>query len=86
MSASLHANTGEVLLMSLRESDRAGVAVVVRDTGPGIDSVELAMQDGYSTANGLGLGLSSARRLTDEFELTTAAGGGTVIIMKKWSR
>jgi anti-sigma regulatory factor (Ser/Thr protein kinase) len=82
----LHATAGEILLGTLRESDRRGVAVMARDHGPGMQSVELALRDGYSSARGLGLGLSSARRLTDEFDLLTAPGQGTTVIVKKWAR
>jgi serine/threonine-protein kinase RsbT len=80
-----HAEAGEVLL-DVVTNDRglAGVVVVARDRGPGIPDVELAMQDGYSTAGGLGLGLPSARRLVDEFELVGGAGRGATVIMRKW--
>jgi len=81
-----HATAGEILLGTLRDADRRGVVVVARDRGPGVSDVDLAMQDGYSSAKGLGLGLSSARRLVDEFELITAASRGTTVILKKWSQ
>jgi serine/threonine-protein kinase RsbT len=81
-----HAEAGEVLLdVVTNDRGRAGVVVVARDRGPGIPDVELAMQDGYSTAGGLGLGLPSARRLVDEFELVGGAGRGATVIMRKWS-
>jgi serine/threonine-protein kinase RsbT len=57
---------------------------VARDAGPGIDDVELALRDGYSTGEGLGLGLPGARRLVDEFAIDTAPGRGTVVTMVKW--
>jgi serine/threonine-protein kinase RsbT len=68
------------------EGTRAGIEVVATDDGPGIANVELAMQDGYTTGNGLGLGLPGTRRLVDEFELETSPGAGTRIRMVKWNR
>ena len=69
-----YAGEGEVALRVLEDGGRAGIEVVASDEGPGIADVELAMQDGYTTGNGLGLGLPGARRLVDEFELRTALG------------
>jgi serine/threonine-protein kinase RsbT len=80
-----HAEAGEIVLdVVLNDRGRPGVAVVARDRGPGIPDVELAMRDGYSSAGGLGLGLPSARRLVDEFELVGGAGQGATVIMRKW--
>jgi serine/threonine-protein kinase RsbT len=81
----VHANAGELVLRAVKEVHRHGVVVVVRDKGPGIANIEQALRDGYSTGRGLGLGLSSAKRLMDEFELASAAGGGTTVTMKKWA-
>jgi len=58
--------------------------VVARDQGPGIGDIALALQDGYSTSGGLGLGLPGARRLMDEFEIESQVGKGTTVTMKKW--
>lgn len=65
---------------------RAGVRVTFSDHGSGIADVSLALTDGWTTGSGLGLGLSGARRLVDEFELTTEAGAGTCVVVTKWSR
>jgi serine/threonine-protein kinase RsbT len=65
---------------------RAGVRVAFSDHGPGIGDIDLALTDGWTTGNGLGLGLSGARRLVDEFELTTEPGSGTSVVVTKWSR
>jgi serine/threonine-protein kinase RsbT len=81
-----YAGEGEVALRTLNSGGRRGVEVVATDNGPGIDDVELAMQDGYTTGNGLGLGLPGTRRLVDEFELDTTPGGGTKVRLVKWSR
>ena len=70
--------------MELVDEPRPGVRIVARDTGPGIADVERALADGYSTYNGLGLGLPGARRLMDEFSLTSELGLGTTVTMTKW--
>ncbi len=75
---------GEVLVHEVTQDGRHGVTVVVRDVGPGIPDIELAMQDGFSTYAGLGLGLPGARRLVDEFEVVTEARRGTTVTMTKW--
>jgi serine/threonine-protein kinase RsbT len=60
--------------------------VVFTDGGPGIPDLDLAMTEGWTSGDGLGLGLSGARRLVDEFELTSAPGTGTSVTVSKWSR
>jgi serine/threonine-protein kinase RsbT len=81
-----YAGEGEVALRVRREGSRHGIEVEATDDGPGIANVELAMQDGYTTGNGLGLGLPGTRRLVDDFELDTTPGVGTRIRMVKWTR
>jgi serine/threonine-protein kinase RsbT len=81
-----YAGEGEVALRVLNDGDRVGIEVVATDEGPGIDDVELAMQDGFTTGNGLGLGLPGTRRLVDEFEIRTAPGDGTEVRLVKWTR
>lgn len=78
------ATRGEVLISVVTENERKGVTVVVRDVGPGIPDVQRAVQDGYSTYGGLGLGLPGARRLMDEFEIVSEVGKGTTVTMTKW--
>ncbi len=80
----VHAGRGDVSLDIIEDRGRRGVIVVVRDDGPGIAEPALAMQDGYSTANGLGLGLSSAQRLVDKLDLVSVVGRGTTVVLKKW--
>jgi serine/threonine-protein kinase RsbT len=65
---------------------RAGVRVAFEDAGPGIGDMDLALTDGWTTGSGLGLGLSGARRLVDEFSLTSEPGSGTTVVMTKWAR
>jgi serine/threonine-protein kinase RsbT len=81
-----YAVRGEVVLGRDERDGRPGIVVVARDNGPGIAQPELAMRDGYSTGNSLGLGLPGAKRLMDEFELASAPGVGTTVTMKKWLR
>ena len=81
-----YAGEGEVALRIVTAGGRDGVEVVAKDEGPGIADVELAMQDGYTTGNGLGLGLPGTRRLVDDFELRTRPGAGTTIRLVKWTR
>ena len=77
------AGSGEIIV-ELLDRPRRGVQVVARDTGPGIEDVERAMRDGYSTYHGLGLGLPGARRLMDEFAIVSELGRGTTVTMTKW--
>jgi serine/threonine-protein kinase RsbT len=84
----VHAGRGEVELSTVTSGsgDRSitGIEVIARDEGPGIPDIERAMQDGFSTGRGLGLGLPGARRLMDEFEISSEPGAGTTIVMRKW--
>lgn len=82
----VYARRGEVVLAPLEQHGRRGVLVVARDEGPGIPNPDLAMRDGWSTSHSLGMGLPGARRLMDEFELSSTPGKGTTITMKKWVR
>jgi serine/threonine-protein kinase RsbT len=81
-----YAVRGEVVLEIVQDGARRGIRVVAQDEGPGIDDVEKALSDGYSTGSGLGLGLPGARRLVDEFDIQTAPGAGTRVTLVKWTR
>jgi serine/threonine-protein kinase RsbT len=83
----VHGGGGELLLGTTRAADppRSGIIVTATDTGPGIAHVELALGDGYSTVGSLGLGLPSARRLVDEFEIRSTVGQGTTVTLRKWA-
>jgi serine/threonine-protein kinase RsbT len=65
---------------------RQGIRIVFQDQGPGIADLDLALTDGYTSGGGLGLGLSGARRLVDEFDIETAVGQGTTVTVTKWCR
>jgi len=82
----VYARRGEIILAPLELRGRRGIVVVARDEGPGIPDIDLAMRDGYSTGNSLGMGLPGAKRLMDEFELTSTLGQGTKVTVKKWVR
>jgi serine/threonine-protein kinase RsbT len=82
-----YAVRGEVLLSVVRDDNgREGIQVIARDEGPGIENVELALQDGYTSGGGLGLGLPGARRLVDDFAIETAPGAGTKVTLVMWAR
>jgi serine/threonine-protein kinase RsbT len=81
-----YAGRGRVELHRIDADGRRGIMIVASDQGPGIANLELAMRDGYSTGNSLGVGLPGARRLVDEFEITSTPGVGTTVILKKWLR
>lgn len=81
-----HAKGGEIQMNLFQQEGKHGIVVVARDEGPGILDIRLAMQDGYSTKRGLGLGLPGAKRLMDEFEIVSELGTGTTVTMKKWVR
>jgi len=81
-----YAARGEILLRLVNDNGKRGVEVVATDEGPGIPDLPLAMQDGYSTSGGLGLGLPGTRRLMDEFEIVSDFGKGTTVTVRRWKR
>jgi serine/threonine-protein kinase RsbT len=81
-----YAQRGEISVAIVEAGGRRGIRVVARDDGPGIEDLERALQDGYTTGGGLGLGLPGARRLVDEFEIDSAPGRGTTVTLVKWAR
>jgi serine/threonine-protein kinase RsbT len=82
-----YAKRGEVELSVVKdEAGREGIQVIARDQGPGIENLDLALQDGYTSGGGLGLGLPGARRLVDDFNIETAPGQGTTVTLVMWAR
>jgi len=75
---------GALRLEMLTHGDRRGLRLIFEDKGPGIADVEQALKDGFTTGHGLGLGLGGARRLVNEFSITSAPGEGTRITLTKW--
>ena len=78
-----YATKGEVSLSTLKNGQR-GLSITAVDEGPGIANLDQAMQNGYSSSGSLGLGLPGAKRMMDEFEISSEPGKGTTVRMKKW--
>lgn len=77
---------GMVLVQRLSDSVRQGLRLVFADDGPGIENIEQALRDGYTSGGGLGLGLGGAKRLVDEFDIDSRSGEGTAVALIKWKR
>lgn len=75
---------GEVRLEHLQERGRNGLRLTFTDQGPGIPDIELALKDGYTTGSGMGLGLSGAKRLSNEFDISSKVGEGTRVTITRW--
>jgi serine/threonine-protein kinase RsbT len=82
----LYAGQGDLVLTLAEQDGRLGIVLTATDDGPGIPDVAQAMQDGYSTSGGLGLGLPGVKRVVDEFDITSHVGRGTIVTAKKWKR
>lgn len=81
-----YAGQGIMRWVPLEDISRSGIELQFTDEGPGIPNLDLAMQEGYSTGGGLGMGLPGAKRLVDEFEIQSKVGQGTRIVLRKWRR
>src|SRR5512134_1356554 len=79
-----HGGGGGMRLQMLRENNRRGLRLAFEDRGPGIPDVEQAMKDGYTSVDGLGLGLGGARRLSHEFQISSTLGEGTRVTITRW--
>jgi serine/threonine-protein kinase RsbT len=75
---------GEVEIESVELGARKGVRLTFKDKGPGIPDIEQALKDGFTTGNGLGLGLGGARRLSNEFSIHSEPGHGTRVTIARW--
>jgi serine/threonine-protein kinase RsbT len=80
----IYGGGGEVFIELLDEGKRRGVRVVFEDRGPGIADIEQALRDGFTTGNGMGLGLGGAKRLVSDFEIVSAPGQGTRVTITQW--
>lgn len=83
-NALIYGGGGQCELEQVARDGRAAVHLVISDQGPGIEDIDRAMVDGYSSGNGLGLGLSGARRLVDDFAVRSQPGAGTTVELWKW--
>jgi serine/threonine-protein kinase RsbT len=79
-----HGGGGNVSVEVVSDGNRRGLRLAFEDQGPGIADIDLAMKDGYSSAGGLGLGLSGAKRLSNEFSIASVPGGGTRVAITRW--
>jgi serine/threonine-protein kinase RsbT len=79
-----YGNGGDVEIARMVDGARKGVRLTFSDQGPGIEDLEKALTDGYSTGGGLGLGLSGARRLSNEFTIDSVPGKGTRVMIARW--
>jgi serine/threonine-protein kinase RsbT len=80
----IYAGGGSVELELLDNGVRKGLQIVFEDQGPGIPDINKALQDGYTTGGGLGLGLGGAKRLVNDFEISSTPGSGTRIALRRW--
>lgn len=76
---------GTVRIQGLQDGGRRGLRLTFEDKGPGIPDIERALKDGYTTGNGLGLGLGGARRLSSEFAIESRPGEGTKVTIARWT-
>ena len=83
-NALIYGGGGEAEIQIVEEGSRKGLRLICLDQGPGIPDVELAMNDGYTTGHGLGLGLGGARRLVHDFEIVSQPGQGTRVALTRW--
>jgi serine/threonine-protein kinase RsbT len=81
-----YAKCGEIVIQVIHGSPRLGIQVIAHDQGPGIQDVQQALRDGFSTPGSLGLGLPGVKRLMDEFQIDSQENRGTTVIIKKWKR
>jgi serine/threonine-protein kinase RsbT len=80
-----YADGGDITIEVVTKGRDNGIRVIFRDEGPGIADIKLAMKDGYSTARSLGLGLPGAKRLVNDFSITSEVNKGTVVTIIKWA-
>lgn len=79
-----HGGGGTMSIETVNDGARRGLRLTFADAGRGIPDIALAMKDGYTTAGGLGLGLSGAKRLSNEFSISSAPGVGTRVVITRW--
>jgi serine/threonine-protein kinase RsbT len=82
----IHAGTGIMKWQRINSNNNVGIELIFEDYGPGIPDINQAMELGYSTMGGLGMGLPGSKRLMDEMEIQSEVGKGTVVVIRKWLR
>ena len=80
----VYAGRGEVEIQEVRNGVSDGIRVQARDNGPGIDDLDAALTDGFSTGKSLGLGLPGTRRIVDDFDIQSRPGEGVIVTITKW--
>lgn len=80
----IHGGGGKAILEIVKEGPKQGLQLVFEDAGPGISDIERAMQDGYTTGGGLGLGLGGSKRLCSDFAIESTVGVGTRVTITRW--
>ncbi|WP_225895988.1 anti-sigma regulatory factor [Dendronalium phyllosphericum] len=80
----IYGDGGTVKLEALEEGRRRGLRLTFEDQGPGIADIDLALKDGFTSGNGLGMGLSGTKRLVNEFNIISRVGEGTCVTITKW--
>lgn len=80
----VHGFGGQMLVESVANETRRGLRLTFEDRGPGIADIQLALRDGFTTGTGLGLGLSGARRLSQDFHIDSTPGQGTRVVIVRW--
>lgn len=80
----VHGGGGTMRVEVLNRDCQRGLRLIFEDHGPGIPDVDLALRDGFTTGSGLGLGLGGARRLSNEFEISSKLGEGTRVMITRW--
>lgn len=85
-NALIHGGGGTMRLQVVSHGGRQGLRATFSDCGPGIPEIDLAMQDGYTSGSGMGIGLPGAKRLVNEFALATEPGGGTTVTILRWQK
>jgi serine/threonine-protein kinase RsbT len=83
-NALVHGGGGVMCLEIVKHRDRQGLRLTFKDQGAGIAEIDLAMQDGFTSGDGMGIGLPGAKRLVNEFALTSAPGEGTCVTIVRW--
>ena len=81
----IYGKGGTLTLEAVRNERKRGLRLTFTDRGPGIANVDLALKDGYTTGHGLGLGLSGARRLSQDFSINSKPGEGTQVMIARWN-
>ncbi|MGI8496228.1 MAG: anti-sigma regulatory factor [Gemmatimonadaceae bacterium] len=83
-NAIVHGGGGVMCIQVVRQADRQGLRVTFKDQGPGIPELDRAMEDGYTTGGGMGIGLPGAKRLVNEFALSSTPSDGTCVTIVRW--